>query len=363
MRASIASLVTTVAAATFVFSSPATARPTSVRALAAQEARLATIAYRIAEANADACREPEIITGLVLHDLTRYDRATRPAVSRAFSLNGGFGVLGIIPNSAAAEAGLRVDDEIVAVGDLSVEDDTAESRRQSYDRMERFNDLVQAAPKDGRIQLLVRRSGSPLRLSLRAQYGCGGKLALTNSSTLNAWSDGKHIVVTTGMVGLSRSDDEIAFVIAHEMAHNILGHSGKGEERRGLFGFSRIKRGEIEADTYAVNLMAKGGYKPSAGISFLESARRRLWWNISLDHPDIGARIRIVTAAMEGANRSASELGKAASQPKPVAVVSAQNASQPMEETTSFAIASVSNSPLFPAHAGQSAVHSKNCER
>jgi hypothetical protein len=240
-----------------------------------------------------------VITGLVVHDLTRYERPIRPAISQAFSIKTGFGVLGIVPGSVAAQAGLRTDDEILAVGNYSVATATAETGPRSYRRTEQFNATIQQVlTYNHDTELLVRRAGTLLRVPILAKYGCGGKMALTSSSTRNAWSDGKHVVVTTGMTDFSRSDDEIAFVIAHEMAHNILGHSRSDGRARGIFGFARIKRGEIEADAYAVRLMSNAGYHPTGGIRFLENARRRMWWNISLDHPGFGQRIKIITAAM-----------------------------------------------------------------
>ncbi len=285
-----------VVALTLAFAVPTAAMPGSVRGLAAQELPLATIAYRIAAANSGACSGGEMITGLVLHDLTRYEPSIRPAVARAFSLNAGFGVLGVVPNSVAARAGLQVDDEILAVGRFSVANPAARNRPQSYERMERFHAIVNAALQKGEADVLLRRSGSVRRVLIRAQRGCGGKLALRNSSTLNAWADGKNILVTTGMANLSRNDDEMSFVIAHEMAHNILGHSQDGAAQR-FFGIAKARRGEIEADRYAVRLMSQAGYEPQGGISFLQNARRRIWWNFSLDHPSFGRRIEIVAAA------------------------------------------------------------------
>lgn len=282
--------------ASALLGAPAAAKPGSVRGLAAQELPLATIAYRIAAANSGSCAGVEMITGLVLHDLTRYEASVRPAVSRAFSMDSGFGVLAVVPNSVAARAGLRVDDEILAVGRFSVADPAAWKRPRSYERMERFHAIVNAALVKGEADVLLRRSGNMLRLPIRAQRGCGGKLALRDSSTLNAWSDGRNILVTTGMAELSRTDDEMSFVIAHEMAHNILGHSQDGAAR-GIFGFAKTKRGEIEADRYAVRLMSKAGYEPEGGISFLQNARRRLWWSFSLDHPGFGRRMKTVAAA------------------------------------------------------------------
>lgn len=297
-------------AAAFVSSSPATAAPISIRSLAAQEMHLATIAYRIGTANAAICPHREMMTGMVLHDLTQYDRDVRPAVSRAFSLATGIGVLGVVPGSAAAQAGLQVDDEILRVGGRSIEDSSAEvaGSRSSW-RMERFQGVIEAALEAGPAELLIRRRGELRTLSLTGQPGCGGRLSLTNSSAQNAWSDGTHVVVTTGISRMAGSDDEIAFVIAHEMAHNILDHSRRAEKPMGIFGFGRglsqARRSETDADRFAVRLMSDGGYRPSGGIAFLRKASRRMWWSISLDHPGFGSRIRNVREAMAAAGLQA----------------------------------------------------------
>ncbi|WP_310467425.1 M48 family metallopeptidase [Sphingomonas sp.] len=290
-------VIAAVALATVPLSSPAAAKPVSIRTLAAQEVRLAAIAYRIAAANSDLCGAGEMTTGMVLHDLTRYDRSIRPAVARAFSVNRGFGVLAIVPGSVAAEAGLRVDDEILSVGRFSVEDPAAHQRAKSFQRMDQFHSIVNAALKRGDTSLVIRRAGSLIRLPLRAQPGCGGKLTIMTSSALNAWADGRNILVTTGMAKFSRNDDEMSFVIAHEMAHNILGHALGGAGAKGILGFSSVKRDEIEADRFAVRLMAKAGFEPGGSQSFLEHARRRMWWSFSLDHPGFGRRIATVQAA------------------------------------------------------------------
>ena len=132
---------------------------------------------------------------------------------------------------------------------------------------------------------------------------CAGKISLVNSGRRNAWSDGQCVVVTTGMIRLARSDDELAFVIAHEMAHNILGHSQV--RLPGIFGIKfGGKKQELAADSLAVRLMTDGGYDAGGGINFLRGARRRLWWNMSLDHPSFGRRIANVTHTMKAEARS-----------------------------------------------------------
>lgn len=53
----------------------------------------------------------------------------------------------------------------------------------------------------------------------KCQFG----FKLEESADLNAYADGNYIVVSTAMVDFT-SDDELANVIAHEYAHNIMGH-------------------------------------------------------------------------------------------------------------------------------------------
>ncbi|MEO5774014.1 MAG: M48 family metalloprotease [Sphingomicrobium sp.] len=282
---------------------PAIAGGMSVRTLASEEARLSTIAYRLAVANAGTCSRPEALSGLILHDLTQYDAAKRTAVARAFSLHDGIGVLQLVPGSSAAEAGLMIDDEIEAVNGYTVREGRAvSSGRKSFDRMERFTALLQNALARGQANLQIRRRGQPLTVRLSARLGCGGRLALRESAVQNAWSDGRHVFINSGMAKLAGSEDEIAFVIAHEMAHNILGHSAV--RAQSIYGapVRSARTDEIDADQLAVRLMIDAGYRPQAGISFLETASRKCWWQISLDHPSFSARIRAVRSAIQSAD-------------------------------------------------------------
>ena len=283
--------------ASLVISASASAATPSVRTLAAKEAHLAGMAYRMATANADLCSQPEMMTGLIVHDLTQYHPTRRADVARAFSLGGGFGVLQLVRGAAASTAGLRVDDEIIAVGSVSVDNASGRAAAPSFRRVQGFADILSAQLAKGPVDLRVRRNGQLMNITLTARRGCGGDLSLSNSGTVNAWADGHHIVITTAMTDFAGSDDEIAFVIAHEMAHNILGHN-RPRGKTGFFGSLQSRKIELDADRFAVRLMAGAGYRPAAGISFLERSRQRYWWAFSLGHPGFGARIRIVGDAI-----------------------------------------------------------------
>lgn len=56
---------------------------------------------------------------------------------------------------------------------------------------------------------------------------CVYSLELLDNSELNAKADGEKIYINSGMVRFLESDDEIAIVMGHEMAHNMLDHINK----------------------------------------------------------------------------------------------------------------------------------------
>jgi Zn-dependent protease with chaperone function len=282
----------------------------SIRQLGAEQLRLTTIGYRLGAANRGTCASPKMLSGMVLHDLTEYQAALRPAVSDAFSLHDGIGVLEIVPGSVADAAHLEVDDEILAVNGASVEDAAAtRNARQSYKRMDRFLGYLASALSMGPADLLIRRKGEMLHVALHGQPACGGDPFLINSSDLNAWSDGSRVFVSSAMMRIARSDDELAFVVAHEMAHNILGHSSRNDAHGllGLFGFgaSKMRREEMQADLMAVPLMGASGFNPAGAVEILDGLRHILWWDLSLDHPGFGERIRLVTAEIAEESRAA----------------------------------------------------------
>src|ERR1044072_9443770 len=137
--------VAAVLAALFL-SSAAAAEGVSLRSFAAQQARLAAIADRIGEAGVHSCEKPRMVTGVILHDLSGYDPTVRNAVASAFPLGAGVSVIQIVPGSAADRARLRIDDEILSIGNQSVVDPSAAyARKKSYARIERVTRILDAA--------------------------------------------------------------------------------------------------------------------------------------------------------------------------------------------------------------------------
>jgi predicted Zn-dependent protease len=114
---------------------------------------------------------------------------------------------------------------------------------------------------------------------------------LTDNTTINAWThSGGYIYITKALFDQVESDDELAFIIAHEVAHNENHHCDKvlkrikaatqisGDRQLGsviysmmqyvLAGFDQYQ--EIESDLGAVYLTYMAGFDPALGQRFFE---------------------------------------------------------------------------------------------
>lgn len=96
------------------------------------------------------------------------------------------------------------------------------------------------------------------------------------------------IVLSESLVEFCRNErDQMAFIVAHEMAHICLGHAKERSRAKALTNVLRVnpllgmgirflfdrafsREQEFEADGAAVKLCNRAGYAPQAAIAFLE---------------------------------------------------------------------------------------------
>lgn len=297
------------AAALMLGSGSAMAARLSDAALASGDARLALVGYRLASANGDRCDAPMMITGLTLHDLASYDRRDRTLV-QARGLGRGFAVRAVVAGSAADRAGLLVDDEIVAINgrDVTALGAALIRSRATYRRVELFNTALDTMLRANPAVLTVERGGTQRQIVLAGDRGCGGTATLQPGNAVNAWADGRYVAVTTRALDVAAADDELAFVVAHEMAHNILHHRASDGSHASFFPQTRrksgIKQAEIEADQLALRLIARAGYDTSAPERFLRRVAPARWADLSITHPSIGRRIQLVNAVRDEIDRA-----------------------------------------------------------
>lgn len=270
----------------------------AVLALRAFDSRVATIGHRLAVASLDLCAQREWRPGIALHDLSQYGGASRSAAQRAFGLDRGPGVLALAAGGPAEQAGLRADDIILAVDGQPLP--TPESRR--FEAMERLLEAFESAFADGSATLDVLRVGQPLRISVPAEQGCATRFQVIPARSPDARADGVYVQLHDGLARYVRDDSELAAVIAHEFAHNVLRHKARLDAlqvRRGAAGnFGRnavlIRETEVEAERLSVYLLHRAGFDPEAAVRFWSYfGRRGLNFLKSPTHPSWRRRIAL----------------------------------------------------------------------
>lgn len=287
-------------------SAPARADPLadSLVAMRVLDQRVANIGHRLATANLDICADRRWLPGFAVHDLSQYGGDYRAAAIRAFGLGSGPAVLAIAEGGPAARAGLRQDDVLLRL-DGEALPVPGERSGNSDAHMEPLYDAIDRAFADGVAVAELRRGGDPLTLRIEAERGCASRFQVVPSRRANAFADGTYVRVTTVMVGHTADEAELAWILAHEFAHNVLGHRDRLDAEdvsRGFFGnFGRsarlIRETEQEADRLSVYLLDRAGFDPEASVRFSSTfGSRGLNFLGSPTHPNWRRRIEMFRA-------------------------------------------------------------------
>ena len=251
---------------------PAHDQIAAYRILVQQDLRLATVSHRIASANAPFCKRLERNPGWVLHDERQYpDRETARA---AFALKLPISVAAVVPAGTADKASIEAGDGLAGLNDGLWVWNQEVIHKQSAKRIEGVQSEIRKAFAEGPVELEVESSQGPRRVVLDPPLSCASRFWVDARSNLDAGADGEGVRITEGLMAFVGADnDELAAVVAHELAHNLLAHRERlsNTKRR----TSEILATEIEADRLSVWLMANAGYDPKAALRFAERYGRK----------------------------------------------------------------------------------------
>ena len=239
------------------------------------DARVGAIAWRILTANRARCARQVPQPGLVIYAADQYDGAYRPIAARLFGLDHGPAIAAVAPGSAAARAGLRPGDVLVSIDGAALPAGPA-SGPATFAGVQAIQDRLETALASPPAHLVAERAGARIPIDLAADAGCPSFVQLVPSKKRDAEADGRTVTISSAVAEYARDDDELAAPIAHELAHNILGHRAaltRDGISKGVFaGFGangrRLRETEDEADLTGVELMATAGYDPAAAVRF-----------------------------------------------------------------------------------------------
>lgn len=271
-------------------------------AIAELDRRVVGVFHRLVTANVDLCPELGWAAGWALHAANQYDGPLRDILVLE-GLEGDLPALSAtVPGGPAQKAGLAPGDVILKIdGEALQVGETA--GRARYEGVEANLGRIDEALEDAAPVLLkVRRNGVERDVWLRPEAACDYDVHLDVSDELNARADGSSVHVSSALVRFAATDDELAVILAHELAHNVLQHrealDAESPARR-VFGNlavapARLERVEREADRVGLFLMARAGFAFEVAPGFWRrfgEANWRVRW-AQWGHPTADERAR-----------------------------------------------------------------------
>ena len=145
------------------------------------------------------------------------------------------------------------------------------------------------------VDVQVLRNEAPITLKVALTTACAYTVDIGNAPHVNAYSDGRRVMVTAGLLA-EVSDQELAVILAREIAHNVQLHATTMQIRAtmvsiidtllppkpdlsGFAGSAGLKtmdeKLDQEADRIALYMLARAGFNPTVAVDTLERLARR----------------------------------------------------------------------------------------
>ena len=212
--------------------------------------RLMRVSAPIMKANMELCRKTRLDIGATTHSLRSYSKPMRPAAAREFGATEDMAIYNVRLGSPAERAGLKRGDILLS---------PTQKPMSVYSK--RFQTVLEDTP--GAIR--VKRGDKEFTVSVEPEKICDYPIKLSQTSTINAYANGKSITMTAGMMNFVKDDNELALIIGHELGHNTMGHIRKIVTNMILsIGGTRYTRPfESEADYVGMYYIVRAGYNPS----------------------------------------------------------------------------------------------------
>jgi hypothetical protein len=290
----------------------------ALRNLTVQQDRLYRVAAPLLVGNAPLCRG--YARNLIGFSAKNQYSYSSDYVQAAQAL--GFGeqlqVTGVLPDSGAMRAGVMRGDILTSVGGMAMpQGQNAERAAATI--------LAPLVSKRTSVKLGLLRGNRNLTLNVPLTLACGFGIELGNIDTVNAFSDGRRVLITRGMLNFTRSDTEVAYVLAKELANNALRYPTRlrmtatvggiidnliriTPDTATLSGTAGVrpmtKDLDVAADTVALYMLARAGYDVQGAHAFWQRLAEQYPASVpngyTAIHPSTAARLdnidRVVSA-------------------------------------------------------------------
>lgn len=191
-------------------------RELALESLITDSARLYRVSYPLLRAAQDLCKDNRRNV-LGIYALNRQMLGKLADAAGSQGLHDELKLIMVAEQSPAFAAGLRVGDVI-----SSINGNPAAARPKNAEQL--ADTWASLAENRAPLEFKVRRGAASHVFTVTPESTCGQTVIPSDETIVNAFADGKRVIITRGMLRFATSDTELALVIAHEIAHNAMKH-------------------------------------------------------------------------------------------------------------------------------------------
>jgi hypothetical protein len=285
--------------------------------MVALQDRLYKVAAPLLINNADLCKtQARNLLGFTAKNKFSYPGEYADAAQAVLGYGDRLQVSNVLAGSGAARADLRKGDGLIAAeGQTLPTGPDAETGAAEV--------LGPLIGKRTMLKMTIARGLGNLVLNVPITRACAFRVELGNADNVNAYADDQRLMLTRGMINFAQSDTAIAYVMAKDMAHNMLGHAAKQQSTAtlgsiidnlatvqpdltmliGSAGVKPMPRGlDAAADRLAIYLLARAGYNIDQAAAFWQRLASQYPATASnshtANHPATAYRIAAINKAV-----------------------------------------------------------------
>ena len=158
--------------------------------------------------------------------------------ARALGFSDTLIIVSVARGSAAARVGIAVGDRVIGADEVTVPRGPSAASLLARAIAARGATPTRLTLRHGGLGFLpdpqaggdnpdpVRTLAGDRRVSVPVDTVCGYNVTASRKDEVNAWADGSTVTVTSAMLRFVTDDGELAAVLAHQIAHNAMGHIG-----------------------------------------------------------------------------------------------------------------------------------------
>jgi beta-barrel assembly-enhancing protease len=190
-------------------------------AVVAMQDRLYRVGAPLLVNNTELCKgNARNLLGFTAKNKYSYSAEFVDAAHQALGLNDHLQIMDVVDGGGAAKAGLRRGDILVAAEDKPLpQGPEAESKAAGT--------LAPLVMGKSQVKLSIVRANANMAVNVPLTHACAFGIQLGRADFVNAYADGHRVMITRGMLNFVRGDEELAYVLAKEMAHNAFAHAQK----------------------------------------------------------------------------------------------------------------------------------------